>query len=159
MSTSAEPLRLLVIEDDEDDRYLITSALNENNINVVVTEVADGLEAIQFLENTLQQGQRLPHVIFLDINMPRLDGFGFLAALRENEVLSCIPTLVYTTSASEGDVRKCYSLGANAYIVKPLSFPEIRSTLATTCQYWLEHVNIVDWRKLEASAVSVKKEK
>lgn len=124
----------MLVDDDIDDRYLIRSALIENDSAIRLAEFASAEDAWKKLNENLNI---LPDLIVLDLNMPIVDGFEFLKRIRSSEKFNLIPCIVYTTSTDENDLVKSYERGANSFIVKPLSYQDIQTVFINVCNYWL----------------------
>jgi CheY-like chemotaxis protein len=118
-------LQVLVVEDDPGDVVLMENAFAEHSIRSVLHHVEDGGEALSFLrrEGTYTGAPR-PDLILLDLNMPRFDGRQVLTEIKRDESLHSIPTIVFTTSSSQSDIRSSYLAGANAYITKPIDLAD-----------------------------------
>jgi CheY-like chemotaxis protein len=131
---------ILIAEDQEDDAFLLRQALAKAEIANPVQIVVDGEQAIAYLEGKGSYADRakfpFPGLIFLDLKMPRKNGFEVLAWLREQPKCSIIPTVVFTSSRHENDVRVAYRLGANCYIVKPTDFNGLLGMLTRLFQFW-----------------------
>ncbi len=125
MSPDRSLLQVLVVEDDPGDVALVESAFAEHSIRSDLHHVADGAEALAFLrrEAPFRDAPR-PDLILLDLNMPRVDGREALARIKADDDLKSIPTIVFTTSASTGDVLYSYNANANAYITKPIDLDD-----------------------------------
>ena len=128
--------QLLLIDDDQDDRYLLRSVINEIDENIDILEFDRADVAATELNAKFSERKPLPSLVLLDLNMPVFDGFYFLDTIKNLPV----PVIVYTTSAAEADIERSYSLGAKAYMVKPLSYPELKSMFEATFNYWLDVV-------------------
>jgi CheY-like chemotaxis protein len=135
---------ILVAEDDPDDRMLLKEALEENALEVDLRFVEDGEQLMEYL---YQRGRYSdptsaprPSLILLDLNMPRMDGREVLKAIDTDPGLRRIPTVVLTTSRSEEDIDYSYSLGANSYITKPVTFGALVEMTRALSRYWLEVV-------------------
>jgi CheY-like chemotaxis protein len=111
----SSPITLLIIDDDEDDRQFFMEVVEQINPSVISTQSSSGQEALHPLHNNIA----LPDAIFLDLNMPRLNGFQFLEQLKKNERTSAIPVIIYTTSKQKEDIEEAKRLGAAHYITKP----------------------------------------
>jgi CheY-like chemotaxis protein len=118
--------RFLVIDDDSDDRELFSEALASVDPVIVCEQATDGAEALQMLGSTVN-GQ--PDIIFLDINMPVMNGWQFLTRLKSEERLKDIPVIVYTTSNNVKDKRIANDLGALCFITKPHAFGRLKNVL------------------------------
>ena len=128
--------RIVYADDDADDRLLVQEAFEENNAAYKLDLVEDGVQLLDYLKSS----ETNPSLILLDINMPRKDGTQVLAELKANPRWRHIPVVMFTTSKSPEDVRKCYDLGANSFIVKPSSFQDLLNVTDVIVKYWLETV-------------------
>jgi CheY-like chemotaxis protein len=136
-------LSILVVEDDADDRVLLADAFNESGVPVSLDFVTDGVEAMAWLErHDAQPDLRLPDLLLLDLNMPRMDGRETLRAIREHERLRHLPVIILTTSRAELDIRLSYQLGANSYVTKPRRFDELIAVLRSLERYWMDIVQL-----------------
>ena len=107
---------ITLADDDEDDRLLFTDAFEELKINTVVSTFNNGQFLMDFLNNPESV---LPHIIFLDLNMPIKNGIECLKEIKQNERLKNIAIAIYSTSSSDDDIENTFVLGANVYIKKP----------------------------------------
>lgn len=119
-------LRILLAEDEEDDRFLFTDALNELKSKTIVHTVNDGIELMDYLS---KENDTLPHLLFLDLNMPRKNGLECLKEIRSSKKYNDIAIAIYSTSLAEKDIEETYLNGANVYINKPNSFDELKQAL------------------------------
>ena len=110
---------ILYVEDDEDDREILTDAIRDITAQVEVVLVENGLEAIHYLNNAKQEANDLPCLIVLDINMPYLDGKQTFQHLKQDEALQTVPIIVFSSSQKPDDKTLFNNLGIE-YIVKPL---------------------------------------
>jgi CheY-like chemotaxis protein len=137
----APPL-VLFAEDDDEDWLLISEVLEDECKSEIRHErVKDGVSLLDRLHNPAQP---LPHLIMLDIRMPRKDGVETLREIRQDPVLRHIPVVIMTTSKGEMDVMRAYTSGANAYVVKPVSFPDMAIILKSLHHYWTEILRVPD---------------
>lgn len=130
---------ILIAEDNPNDIELTMNALAQNNLANRVVVVKDGVEALEYLRcegKYAQRNKANPAVILLDIKMPRMDGISFLQKLRNDEALKMIPVVMLTSSREEPDLKKCYALGANAYVVKPVGFKEFMEAVKQLGIFW-----------------------
>jgi CheY-like chemotaxis protein len=119
----AQPIDVLLIEDDPGDTLMIREAFEENKVRNRLTCVTDGLEAVEYLRREGDHaGAQRPDLILLDLNLPRKDGREVLAEIKGDDDLRTIPVVVLTTSQAEEDVLRSYKLHANAYVTKPVDF-------------------------------------
>ncbi|SDM92535.1 CheY chemotaxis protein or a CheY-like REC (receiver) domain [Siphonobacter aquaeclarae] len=137
---------ILIADDDEDDRFLIKTAFRDNQFTNELFFVSDGVELMHFLT---RQGQYAdaekyprPGIIFLDLNMPRKDGWEALSEIKQDPELRSIPVVVLTTSNSERDILRTYESGANCYITKPISFDQLLQIVRSFGHFWLQVASI-----------------
>lgn len=131
--------KILLVDDNPNDVELTLEALSEENLGNRVIIANDGVEAMEYL---LYQGkfhhreQETPAVILLDIKMPRMDGMEVLQQIKGNEELKIIPVVMLTSSREEPDLKKCYELGVNAYVVKPVNFKDFFDAVKQLGIFW-----------------------
>ncbi|MDZ4821899.1 MAG: response regulator [Flavobacteriales bacterium] len=119
-------LHILLADDDESDRLLFTEAFRAMKLRTEVHTVNDGVQLMAWLN---REDVTLPHLIFLDLNMPRKNGLECLKEIRSNKALSTISIAIYSTSASEKDISDTFINGANVYIKKPTDFAILKKVL------------------------------
>lgn len=127
---------VLLVEDNEGDAELFREAVQEHShIHVRVAE--DGSRALDILKGLDgdAEGSR-PHMIILDLNLPELPGDEFLGVIKNDARWRSIPVVIFTSSESEKDIEKAYSLYANAYVVKPTRFDEYKDTINQIMTFW-----------------------
>lgn len=107
-------MNVLLLEDEPADAQLVKMALETGEIPVILHHVMDGLEGLDFLGKMPR-----PDLILLDLNMPRMNGYDFLKAIKSNSMLSDIPVVVLTTSDVERDAVRSYEAGVSSFITKP----------------------------------------
>ena len=133
-------LTILIIEDDPNDALLLQKALAREGIKNPLQFVQDGAQAISYLQGEEEYADRhrfpFPSVIFTDLKMPRSGGFDVLSWLKQNSECGVIPVIVLSASKLEGDVRKAYQMGANAYMAKPARLPELQKMVKTAYEFW-----------------------
>src|SRR5271170_8296110 len=117
--------RFLMIDDDTDDRQLFCEALATVDPIIICHQVSDGLEAFKYLRSKEAE----PDIIFLDINMPLMDGWEFLIALKGEADHKHIPVIVYTTSSNKKDRLIADELGALCFVTKPHAFKRLKVML------------------------------
>jgi len=147
---SGRPIRILMADDDEDDRDLTRDALANTDCVERMEFVADGQELVDYLRgdgqyaSSSQAPAERPHpsIILLDLNMPRKDGREALAEIKGDEDLRHIPVVVLTTSSDDVDVRRAYDLGANSYITKPVTGSKLEAMLDRLAEYWSQIVTL-----------------
>lgn len=135
-------MHILLADDDEDDRLFFREAFDEIKINTKVETVNDGVELMDYLT---RPGITLPHILFLDLNMPRKNGLDCLRELKRIDYLKDIAVVIYSTSASDEDIEETFVQGANVYLKKPNDFKTLRKTLeaviTTNWQYQTSGLN------------------
>ncbi len=144
MTTTSRSVRLLCAEDDEDDREMIRDAFDALEVRHELTFVADGAELLDVLRppRSAADGGVRPALILLDLNMPRVNGREALREIKADPELRQIPVVVMTTSQAEADISASYGLGANSYIVKPVTFDELVAVMRGLEHYWLHLVEL-----------------
>lgn len=120
------PYMILLAEDDENDRLLFEEAFSELKLKTAVQTVNDGMQLMDWLIN---KRNPLPHLLFLDLNMPRKNGLECLKEIRRNEDLNEMFIAIYSTSDNQGDMEESFLNGANVYITKPSNFNELKQVL------------------------------
>ena len=121
-----ETIRVMLADDDEDDRLFFKDAFDEIKIKTVVSTVNNGIELMNFLN---QSDVVLPHILFLDLNMPGKTGMVCLKEIKNIDRLKDIAIAIYSTSASEEDIEETFVQGANVYIKKPHEFSALKKIL------------------------------
>ncbi len=139
--TPAEPLRILFVEDNHDHAELVMRSLEDHRVANKITHVDNGETALDYL---LRRGDYAdpkasprPHVVLLDLRLPRVDGLDVLKRVKADESLRRIPVVVLTTSDKESDIARAYDLNANAYLVKPIDFSKFVDLLRDLGFFWL----------------------
>jgi len=126
MITHKDPIHIFLADDDEDDRNFFTEAITELKMENKVTTFKDGKDLMDYLENP---DSRLPHILFLDLNMPCKTGFDCLKEIRANTRFKDISIAIYSTSSSEKDIEETFVGGANIYIKKPNDFSKLKKVI------------------------------
>lgn len=132
---------LLLVEDNPRDEELTLRALKKSKVLNPVVVAHDGVEALDYLRGTgAHSGPRppeLPHLVLLDLKLPRLDGLELLKAIRADERTRLLPVVILTSSVEEQDVVQGYSLGTNSYVRKPVDFVQFSEAVRQLGLYWL----------------------
>lgn len=126
-------IRVMLIDDDPDCRMLVRDALEESRVPHVVHEAEHGLAAL----HALASGAAVPDLIFLDMEMPQMDGLATLAKLRQDRRLACVPIVMMTGVDDPHHMREAARLGANSYTVKPGQVSEFFDLVRLSVGYWL----------------------
>jgi len=127
---TTKPIHFFLVDDDMDDTSIFKEVLNEVNPSINLICTTNGHEALTALKNK----DNLPDIIFLDLNMPRMDGKECLAFLKKDEYLQHIPVIMYTTSCQSKDIEETMLKGAICFITKPSNIKELRNILASIAQ-------------------------
>lgn len=137
---------ILIAEDDADDRYLLQTAFSETGFPARIDFVENGIEVFNYLDNIYSshnmEVNALPGFILLDLNMPKKDGREVLKELKQHPVFKKIPVIVFTTTKNEIEIKRCYELGANSYVVKPITFDALLKVVENIRSYWFQTASI-----------------
>lgn len=140
LNGKGEPLVILFIEDDPAHAEITMRNFKKNRISNKVIHLWDGQEALDYL---FRQGKfsnpetsPTPHLILLDLRLPKVDGLEVLEKIRSVDKLKCIPTVVLTTSQAEADISKAYQYNVNSYLVKPMDYDKFSSLIEAFGFYW-----------------------
>lgn len=128
-------LRVVLVDDDADDRALFEEAFSESRIGSSLSLFRNGAEFVDYLD---LRGTDVPDIVFLDLNMPLMGGMETLRQVRSSTKYGKVPIAIYSTSGNEKDITETLALGANIYIVKPNDFRKLQRTL--------DHVLRVQWQ-------------
>lgn len=143
-----QPAIILMADDDPDDVFLVQAAFKKSRLANELHVVKDGVELMDYLKGREPFADRTlaprPHLILLDLNMPRKDGRQALKEIREDPELRNIPVVVLTTSKAQEDVLHSYGDGANSFITKPVSFDSMCGVIGNLGNYWFQIVTLPD---------------
>ena len=132
---------ILLIEDNPDDEELTLDALRNGGVQNDITVVRDGAEALEFLFTPelkpAWSDQRLPHLVLLDLKLPKVPGLEVLRRMRAHPTTQYIPTVVLTSSSEQTDIQQSYAMGANSYVRKPVEFGEFVQAVQALGTYWV----------------------
>ena len=134
-----KPKRILLVDDSPRDTEMTINALQQYNLANEIKALRDGAEALDYIYRRGEFATRQesdPAVILLDLKMPRVDGLEVLRQLKADPKFKMIPVVVMTSSREDHDLNKCYELGVNAYVVKPLSFQEFIEAVRSLGAFW-----------------------
>ncbi len=136
-------MEILLVEDKRSDAEMTIRAIRKNNILNNIVHLKDGKAALDYLFGTGEyEGKDLnkqPKLVILDLKMPKVDGVEVLKAIKGNELTKKIPVVVLTSSKENPDIEKCYALGVNSYIVKPVAFDDFIKVVSDLGLYWMLH--------------------
>ncbi len=126
---NAKIIDILLIEDNADDVYLTELAIKESNINGNFIVINNGKTAIQLIEGLVNENKKLPDIILLDVNLPKVTGIEVLKYIKSNSTTANISTVVFTSSDSIADMKYCYESGADLFVRKPNSIQDLRNIM------------------------------
>ena len=143
MNTS--PPTILLVEDNEDDVFMMRRALRQADVLNPLKVVTDGQQALDYLSGEREYADRerypLPFIIFLDLKLPYLDGFEILSWMRRQRTLDAIVVIILTSSAEPRDQERGYAMGARSYLVKPPTPGALTGIFQSLKSYWLSKAN------------------
>ena len=132
---------IILVEDNLSDADLVIRSLKKNNILNPIIHLEDGQKALDYIFSEGEWAHRkdplLPRVILLDLKMPKVSGIEVLQKLKANEETRKIPVVVLTSSKEDPDIKECYRLGVNSYVVKPVEFDDFVKVVSHLGLYWL----------------------
>jgi two-component system response regulator len=150
MNPNIKPVVILMVDDDIEDIYSTKRAFKEGKFANDFRHVKDGDELFAYLENKGEFADEsfnpLPHIILLDINLPKKSGIEILKELREEDQYRSIPVVMLTNSENESDILDCYDRGANSFITKPVSIEGMLQVVKHFESYWFQMVSIPEPR-------------
>jgi len=131
---NGDPPHVMIAEDDNDDYYIFSVAIEELSITVVLTRAENGDLLIRLLED------KVPDILFLDLMLPGKDGRKCLKEIRSNHKYDSLPVIMYTSLKDVEQIEFCYRQGANLYVIKPTGFSDLKDVL--------ERILLIDWKKI-----------
>ncbi len=139
MNPVPSPVKVLLVEDNATDVLLFEEDMREAGVTADLSVAVDGEAALEVLtRHGMGADAPLPHVVMLDLNLPRLSGWDVMSAVRADDDARHIPILVLTTSSADADLERAYRAGANSYLVKPMDFADFVETVRATAEFWFE---------------------
>ncbi|AFN75056.1 response regulator receiver protein [Melioribacter roseus P3M-2] len=130
---------ILLIEDDIAHAEIVKRSLEASEFKIELIHLFDGKEGLDFIfkagkysANNIQ-----PDIILLDIRLPRINGFEFLQKIKNDEAFKVIPVVILSTSSNQTDIDRAFELGANSYLIKPLSFDRYKEMFGNFTDYWI----------------------
>ena len=134
-------IEILLVEDNKRDAELTIRALKKKNLANNLIHLENGADALDYIFAegiyAARSLDNIPRLILLDLNMPKIGGIEVLQKIKSDERTKKIPVVILTSSKEDPDIEKCYSLGANSYIVKPVEFDKFANTVDELVLYWL----------------------
>ncbi|MDP1672883.1 MAG: response regulator [Burkholderiales bacterium] len=124
---------VLLVEDNTDDELLTQRGLRKSGFDFGVVVARDGAAALE----TITCMATLPQLVLLDLKLPKIDGSEVLRRLRETERTLRLCVVVFTSSGEPRDIERCYGLGCNSYVIKPVAYEDYIATVQRICDYWL----------------------
>ena len=138
-----KPFTILIADDDLDDVQLTRDCFDENNLPILVNNVNDGQLLLDHLKTLALESERaLPHLILLDLNMPRKTGLETLQELKADARFCRIPVIIFSTSKAQKDIDKAYELGASCFVNKPNTLEEWCDKMGKLGRFWLDCVKV-----------------
>lgn len=137
---SEGPIELLLVEDNPADEELTLHVLRRHNLANRVKIARDGAEALEFFfgsEAVTGVEENVPRIILLDLKLPKVSGIEVLSRLKADPRTKRIPVVVLTSSREDADLSRCYELGVNSYVVKPVDFGQFAEAVRQLGLYWL----------------------
>ena len=138
---SGEPLKILLVEDNPSHAEMVIRSFEANRIANEITHVEDGELALDYLHRrgiySDAKGTPMPHLVLLDLRLPKIDGLEVLDNIKTSDDLMNIPVVILTTSSVDMDVAKAYKRHANSYLVKPIDFNDFTKMMDDLGYYWL----------------------
>jgi len=140
-SRETRPIEILLVEDNPGDVRLTREAFRDAKVRNNMVVAGNGLEAMAYLKQENEHAKAVrPDLVLLDLNLPRMNGFEVLDAIKADESLKRIPVIILTTSQAEQDILRSYNLYANAYVTKPMNLEQFIIAIRAIEGFWLEIV-------------------
>ena len=136
-----QEIDVLLVEDNASDAEMTIRALRKNNLAHRLLHIKDGAEALDFLfaegAYTGRHIEHKPKIILLDLKMPKVNGKEVLQKIKSDARTNKIPVVILTSSKEDADIKECYGLGVNGYVVKPVEFDEFHKAISDLGLFWL----------------------
>jgi two-component system response regulator len=136
-----QEVHILLVEDSASDAEMTIEALKKSNLANSLIHLKDGAAAIDFIFAEGQYAGRKmenkPRVILLDLKMPKVNGIEVLERIKSDKRTDSIPVVVLTSSKEDPDIERCYALGVNSYVVKPVEFDDFQKAISDLGLYWM----------------------
>ncbi|MET1254760.1 response regulator [Aliikangiella maris] len=131
-------LNILLVEDNPGDIELVKIGLEETNADVNLTVIQDGQHALDHINDN----ETVPDIILLDINLPKVNGFDVLKAIRGSACYQMVPVIILTSSSAEVDIAKSYAEHANSYVTKPARFDNFVDVIRSIDSFWFTNASL-----------------
>jgi CheY-like chemotaxis protein len=130
---------ILLIEDDIAHAEIVKRSLEASEFKIELIRLFDGKEGLDFIfkAGKYSENNKQPDIILLDIRLPRINGFEFLQKIKNDETFKVIPVVILSTSSNQTDIDRAFELGANSYLIKPLSFDRYKEMFGNFTDYWI----------------------
>ena len=131
-------IEIILIEDNMDDATLAIHSLRQKHLTNKIIHLKNGDEALRYFFSDLdgEKSSNASKIIFLDLKMPKVDGIEVLTKIKSEVSTKNIPVIILTSSNEDPDIERCYTLGANSYVVKPIEFENFSSKISQLGFYW-----------------------
>ncbi len=141
-----QPPLVLVVEDSNEDFEALERSFRQSSVKARLHRVQTGKKALAYLDQCLlakpAYPENVPVLILLDLNLPGMKGQDVLQSIKKNPLLQHIPTVILTTSSNLMDIKECYRLGANSYLVKRIEWQSFKQSMHVLIEYWLNTVTL-----------------
>jgi len=134
---TVDPVEILLVEDNASHAEMTVRALRKHQISNHIHVARDGAEAIEFIFSGGFGDGKAPRVVLLDLKLPKIDGIEVLRRIKADPRTRAIPVVILTSSREDQDLRACYDLGVNSYIVKPVDFQQFTEAVRSLGLYWV----------------------
>ncbi|WP_447971307.1 response regulator [Nitrospira sp. M1] len=138
-----KPIKVLLVEDDEEDVLLTKEALHRSKLSIELDVVTNGEQALLYLRQEAPYADTTrPDLVLLDINLPRKNGWEVLEVIKTHDQLKSLPVTMLTTSSEDPDIQRSYDLGANSYVTKPIGIDEFHRVVQAIQDFWFTIVKL-----------------
>jgi CheY-like chemotaxis protein len=139
----AQAIEILMVEDNPADVELTKEAFSEGKLNNTIHVVNDGEEALDYLYKRGRFADAItPHIVLLDLNLPKINGREVLATIKGDKELSSIPVIILSSSEDSADIKESYALNANSFVTKPVAINDFLGVVKSVEHFWVEIVKL-----------------
>ncbi len=139
----AMPITVLLVEDDEEDIFLIKDAMEKSKLTVNLEIIHNGEDALLYIRQEEPFAQaKLPDLILLDLNIPKKNAWAVLKEIKTDPLLRSFPVTILTTSNQDPDIQRAYDMGCNSYVTKPVGLKEFQRVIQTIEAFWFTIVKL-----------------